>query len=335
MLRSSATPPPSLLGSDSASGRPSSTRSHSHSTPRTLRSNYDSLASLFPPSPTLSLRSPGDSELSLGIASHSSLSSWLDLDMDSSSSIGSNGAATVLSFPKTTPENLPRTPPTDGITSLFEIQAPQLSQNPSSSLPRRQRSSSSASSAGSWGSPRAQSPSGNKDSLTRSSSSASNSSGVSSQLSVQTMSSFQDEPDTPNTPPKEALSSTQALPIMQAIPSSEDSLPTRGRLVSGPPFGVHNSPGQTTPPPSNPPSPALKPVLDPKWDSDRDTLSSKNCKPDPSGNKDVRGILNGRISENIIAKLEGYQKLAAAAKELNADPREEVPTNFIFKGPPG
>jgi len=263
-------------------------------------------------------------EPSLGFASPSP-PSWLDLGIDSSSSIGSNGA-TVLSFPKTSLENLP---------SLFEIQAPPLSQNPSSSLPRHQGNYSSASSARSWGSPRAQSPSGNKDSLTRSSSSASNSSGVSSQLSVQTTSSFQDEPDTPNTPPEEAISLAQALLIPQAIPSSEDSLPTRGRLVSRPPCGVHNSPGPSTPPPSNPPSPALKPVLDPKWDSDRDALSSKNCKPDPSPNKDIRDILSGRTGENIIAKLEGYQELAAAAKALNSDPRDEVPTNFIFKGPPG
>ena len=61
----------------------------------------------------------------------------------------------------------------------------------------------------------------------------------------------------------------------------------------------------------------------------------QNYQPDPSANENIRDILNGRISEDIIAKLEGYQKLAAAAKGHDADPRREVPTNFVFKGPPG
>jgi len=37
----------------------------------------------------------------------------------------------------------------------------------------------------------------------------------------------------------------------------------------------------------------------------------------------------------IIAKLAGYQQMAAACKARGMDPREMVPTNFIFKGPPG
>jgi hypothetical protein len=37
----------------------------------------------------------------------------------------------------------------------------------------------------------------------------------------------------------------------------------------------------------------------------------------------------------VIAKLDSYQKMAAACKARDMDPREMVPTNFIFKGPPG
>lgn len=39
--------------------------------------------------------------------------------------------------------------------------------------------------------------------------------------------------------------------------------------------------------------------------------------------------------EEIIQKLLGYQKTAAACKARGIDPREMVPTNFVFKGPPG
>ena len=39
--------------------------------------------------------------------------------------------------------------------------------------------------------------------------------------------------------------------------------------------------------------------------------------------------------EDIIQKLRGYQKSAQAWKARGRDPREIVPTNFVFKGPPG
>ena len=45
--------------------------------------------------------------------------------------------------------------------------------------------------------------------------------------------------------------------------------------------------------------------------------------------KDVVGC------EDIVAKLEGYQKIAHTIKALDLDDRDQVPTNFIFKGPPG
>ena len=39
--------------------------------------------------------------------------------------------------------------------------------------------------------------------------------------------------------------------------------------------------------------------------------------------------------ENIIAKLGGYQQIAQGMKSKGLDPRGMVPTNFLFKGPPG
>ncbi|KAJ5114222.1 hypothetical protein N7456_002756 [Penicillium angulare] len=39
--------------------------------------------------------------------------------------------------------------------------------------------------------------------------------------------------------------------------------------------------------------------------------------------------------ENIVSKLEGYQQLVKSLKRLNMDPREQVPFNFVFRGPPG
>ncbi|KAJ5272282.1 hypothetical protein N7478_007407 [Penicillium angulare] len=38
--------------------------------------------------------------------------------------------------------------------------------------------------------------------------------------------------------------------------------------------------------------------------------------------------------ERIISKLEGYQRLVKSLKGLNMDPREQVPFNFVFRGPP-
>lgn len=39
--------------------------------------------------------------------------------------------------------------------------------------------------------------------------------------------------------------------------------------------------------------------------------------------------------EEIIAKLSGYQQIAQGMKAKGLDPRGEIPTNFLFKGPPG
>ena len=45
--------------------------------------------------------------------------------------------------------------------------------------------------------------------------------------------------------------------------------------------------------------------------------------------KDVIGC------EKIVKKLEGYQRIAHASKRQGRDPRDLIPTNFVFKGPPG
>ena len=39
--------------------------------------------------------------------------------------------------------------------------------------------------------------------------------------------------------------------------------------------------------------------------------------------------------EEIVGKLEGYQKIASGMKAHGLDPYEQIPTNFVFKGPPG
>ena len=45
--------------------------------------------------------------------------------------------------------------------------------------------------------------------------------------------------------------------------------------------------------------------------------------------KDVIGC------EKIVKKLEGYQRIAHASKQQGRNPRDLIPTNFVFKGPPG
>lgn len=39
--------------------------------------------------------------------------------------------------------------------------------------------------------------------------------------------------------------------------------------------------------------------------------------------------------ESIIKQMQGYQTTAANMKALGMDPREQIPFNFLFKGPPG
>lgn len=39
--------------------------------------------------------------------------------------------------------------------------------------------------------------------------------------------------------------------------------------------------------------------------------------------------------EDVVQKLEGYQRIYANMKQLGRDPATKIPTNFVFKGPPG
>lgn len=39
--------------------------------------------------------------------------------------------------------------------------------------------------------------------------------------------------------------------------------------------------------------------------------------------------------DEVVRKLDGYQKIARAMKEKGLDMRTQIPSNFVFKGPPG
>jgi len=39
--------------------------------------------------------------------------------------------------------------------------------------------------------------------------------------------------------------------------------------------------------------------------------------------------------ESVVSKLEGYQQITRGMKAQGLNPREQIPTNFVFKGPPG
>ena len=48
-----------------------------------------------------------------------------------------------------------------------------------------------------------------------------------------------------------------------------------------------------------------------------------------------REYLQNRVAISVITILEGYQTLASSARRSGLDPREIIPTRFVFKGPPG
>ena len=50
----------------------------------------------------------------------------------------------------------------------------------------------------------------------------------------------------------------------------------------------------------------------------------------------IQKLFEGVVGcDEIIAKLERYQQLVRRLRKLNMDPRDEVPFNFLFRGPPG
>ncbi|KAI1462797.1 P-loop containing nucleoside triphosphate hydrolase protein [Annulohypoxylon moriforme] len=50
---------------------------------------------------------------------------------------------------------------------------------------------------------------------------------------------------------------------------------------------------------------------------------------------DCRKLMGGLVHSTIIDKLAGYQRQCSGARKYNINPRDQVPTRFIFKGPPG
>ncbi|KAK2597595.1 hypothetical protein N8I77_012373 [Diaporthe amygdali] len=50
----------------------------------------------------------------------------------------------------------------------------------------------------------------------------------------------------------------------------------------------------------------------------------------------VSKLFEGTVGqEDVIAKLQGYQETVKTMKSLDLDPREDIPFNFLFRGPPG
>jgi hypothetical protein len=50
----------------------------------------------------------------------------------------------------------------------------------------------------------------------------------------------------------------------------------------------------------------------------------------------IRKLFEGVVgSDSIVAQLEGYQQTVRNMKQLDMDPRQQIPFNFLFRGPPG
>lgn len=50
----------------------------------------------------------------------------------------------------------------------------------------------------------------------------------------------------------------------------------------------------------------------------------------------VSMLFEGTVGqEDVIAKLQGYQETVGTMKSLELDPKEDIPFNFLFRGPPG
>jgi AAA lid domain len=71
-----------------------------------------------------------------------------------------------------------------------------------------------------------------------------------------------------------------------------------------------------------------------------DTLEARDFDDDfdrgERASTNIRKLFAGVVGcEAIVAQLEGYQVTAANMKALGMDPREQIPFNFLFRGPPG
>lgn len=73
---------------------------------------------------------------------------------------------------------------------------------------------------------------------------------------------------------------------------------------------------------------------------DTDTLEARDL--DEDFDREARAATNISLlfkdvvgGHNIVQKLEGYQRTASNMQARNMDPREQLPFNFLFRGPPG
>jgi hypothetical protein len=73
---------------------------------------------------------------------------------------------------------------------------------------------------------------------------------------------------------------------------------------------------------------------------DLDTLEAVDF--DPDFDRGERAVSNLSVlfkdvvgCEDLIQQIQGYQTIAANMKAIGMDPREQIPFNFLFKGPPG
>jgi len=71
-----------------------------------------------------------------------------------------------------------------------------------------------------------------------------------------------------------------------------------------------------------------------------DTLEAIDFDPDfdrgARGATDLPALFQDVVGcDDFINQFQGYQTTAATMKALAMDPREQLPFNFLFKGPPG
>ena len=73
---------------------------------------------------------------------------------------------------------------------------------------------------------------------------------------------------------------------------------------------------------------------------DASTLEAIDMDPEfdrmKSAVTNIKMLFDGEVGrDEIISRLEGYQKTVANMKARDMDPREQIPFNFLFSGPPG
>ena len=70
------------------------------------------------------------------------------------------------------------------------------------------------------------------------------------------------------------------------------------------------------------------------------TLEAIDIDPDfdrgERGATNVRKLFEGVVGcDELVTQLEGYQNMVANMKARDMDPRDQIPFNFLFRGPPG